>query len=546
MKQDGIHGQRLIASIIDNLAENEPDRTWATIPRSKNLTEGFVDITYRQFGNAINRAAIWLEEQLGVSNGNFETFAYAGEKDLRYPIIAVAAVKIGRKILLSSPFTTDEAQVHLLRSTDCRAFVCSNSFEDKASALVQNYREIPVVTAPALHDLLDEGSNVPFAYAKSWAEAQSDPWIVFHTSGTTGLPKPIVYTNAMMTSLDAARNMPDQDEETIMDHYANSRWYTPLPSLHFVGMTAALQFTVLLGATIVFGPADQPATTNVVSQILEYAKLDGIVVPPSLLESLCSDAHSLARVRRLRYVQYAGAPLSKDVGDKISDHVRLVAAIGSTEAGAWFPRIQDNDDWTHYSFMKGTGIEFEDRGNGMYELVFRRKDEYKRWQQIFDVYPDLDVFRTNDLFLKHPTEADLWAYAGRGDDVVNLSHGKDVHAAPLEKIIEGHPLIQCALIGGEGRQAPFLIVELSGSAASPEVDPSWRQRHVDDIWPVVQKANELCVGSIQLTKELTLLTKASKPLRRTSKGTVARRESLALYTSEIESLYTEHSKAESN
>lgn len=62
----------------------------------------------------------------------------------------------------------------------------------------------------------------------------------FHVSDTRltndehppGLPKPIIYTNMMMTSLDAARSMPDRDAETIMDHYANSRWYTPLPSLH--------------------------------------------------------------------------------------------------------------------------------------------------------------------------------------------------------------------------------------------------------------------------------------------------------------------------
>lgn len=36
----------------------------------------------------------------------------------------------------------------------------------------------------------------------------------------------------MMTSLDAAKTMPDAHTETMNDHFQNSRWYTPLPTLH--------------------------------------------------------------------------------------------------------------------------------------------------------------------------------------------------------------------------------------------------------------------------------------------------------------------------
>ncbi|KAL8834221.1 MAG: hypothetical protein Q9170_003852 [Blastenia crenularia] len=475
------YGQRLIPSLIDHYSITEPDRPWGATPRSDDLTKRFVGITYRQFATAINRTAFWLEECLGASHGDFQTFAYAGEKDIRYPIIAVAAVKIGRKILLPSPFTTDEAQVHLLKSTDCQAFVCSKSFEGKVNGIIQGHRKIPVITVLELHELLDEGSAPNYEYAKSWDEAKSDPWLIFHTSGTT----------------------------------------------------------VFLGATIVFGPTDQPPTTEVLTKILDYGALDGIIVPPSMLENLCNNADSLAKVKQLKYVQYAGAPLIKEIGDKIANDVRLTAAIGSTEAGAWFPRVHHDADWDYYSFMKGTGIEFEHQGNNLYELVFRRKEEYKKWQQIFDVFPDLDVFRTKDLFSKHPTKEDRWQYAGRADDIVNLSHGKDLHAATLEKIIEGHPSVRCALVGGEGRQTPFLVVELSeepsdDSAALASVR---RQEQIDKIWPVVEQANESCIESVRLTKELTLLAKAEKPLRRTAKGTVARRESAALYTGEIEALY---------
>lgn len=39
---------------------------------------------------------------------------------------------------------------------------------------------------PDLQEWLREEQAQPVLYAKSWEEAKSDPWLVFHTSGTTG------------------------------------------------------------------------------------------------------------------------------------------------------------------------------------------------------------------------------------------------------------------------------------------------------------------------------------------------------------------------
>ena len=91
-------GSRLITSTIDHHAAETPDRTYASIPRSKHLSEGFVDVTYKQLANAIDHASWWLDSKLGRCIGSFDTFAYSGPKDLRYPILAVAAAKVGRRV----------------------------------------------------------------------------------------------------------------------------------------------------------------------------------------------------------------------------------------------------------------------------------------------------------------------------------------------------------------------------------------------------------------------------------------------------------------
>ena len=92
-------GARLLVTRIDKLA-TEPSRVWASIPvDDEDLSKGFKDVTYTAFANAINRAASWLHDQLPPVARPFETVAYSGPKDIRYPIFAVAVAKIGRKVL---------------------------------------------------------------------------------------------------------------------------------------------------------------------------------------------------------------------------------------------------------------------------------------------------------------------------------------------------------------------------------------------------------------------------------------------------------------
>lgn len=93
------YGERLITSLIDAIASEDPSRAWASIPQDDDdLSKGFVDISYKQLANAVNHAAWWLRENLTGETSIFETIAYTGPKDLRYPILAVAASKSGKQV----------------------------------------------------------------------------------------------------------------------------------------------------------------------------------------------------------------------------------------------------------------------------------------------------------------------------------------------------------------------------------------------------------------------------------------------------------------
>ncbi|RFU28725.1 hypothetical protein B7463_g7628, partial [Scytalidium lignicola] len=89
--------ERLLPRIIDFNAELYPTRTYATFPQDGDLENGFQKLNFQDFANAINRASSWLDVTLGPKTESFETFAYIGSKDIRYSVLAVAAIKTGRK-----------------------------------------------------------------------------------------------------------------------------------------------------------------------------------------------------------------------------------------------------------------------------------------------------------------------------------------------------------------------------------------------------------------------------------------------------------------
>lgn len=71
-------GQRLLHVTIDKIAAETPDRIWASIPKSNNLSDGYQDVSFASFAAAINRLSWCLKSNLGPDLGGFRTVAYIG------------------------------------------------------------------------------------------------------------------------------------------------------------------------------------------------------------------------------------------------------------------------------------------------------------------------------------------------------------------------------------------------------------------------------------------------------------------------------------
>lgn len=101
------YGARLLPQVVDEYARIDPNRIYASILLSANVSQGFRDVRMKDMARAVNSMAWWIKDHLGLRT-DFETVGYIGVSDLRYPIIILAAIKCGWKVSLriSSPMAT--------------------------------------------------------------------------------------------------------------------------------------------------------------------------------------------------------------------------------------------------------------------------------------------------------------------------------------------------------------------------------------------------------------------------------------------------------
>lgn len=183
------HGTRLLVSMIDHHAMMKPNDPWVSLPvDDDDLSKGYKDISWRQFGNGVNHAVRWLKEELPASmfSAPFQAFGYVGPKDLIYPILTVAAAKLGLVIVLPSSSVTPLARTRILEQKNCTVFLHATTHSSDVKDVVDIEPKIVSLEVPKLDDFLTDELAEEVSYTKTWNEGKDDPWLCFHTSGTTG------------------------------------------------------------------------------------------------------------------------------------------------------------------------------------------------------------------------------------------------------------------------------------------------------------------------------------------------------------------------
>ncbi|KAI9641883.1 hypothetical protein NHQ30_009750 [Ciborinia camelliae] len=516
-------GKRLIAHYIHQVAIDEPHRVCISIPMSSNPRDGFEDITFCQFDKAIDVASVWVEEQLGIG------------KDFK------SAIKTGHKLFVPSPRNSLEAHVKLLKDYRCESFLFAEDSPSSRKILngIQNEVELETLAVPTLDYFFHPSFDIPhYQYTATFDEAKFQPFVAMHTSGTTGIPKPVIVPQGVITSLDASQRVPSiYGSHTTSEYWRGLRSFLTFPLFHAAGVSRIM--TALYFKQIAVLPPPVPLTAEIVDQVHVHGKVQAADLPPAVLVEISKVPEYLDNLSSLTYIMTGGGPLSSGPGDIIASRTRLFVAFGSTEAGHIQNAFPPREDWDYFDFSTAIGVEMRHHSDELYEFVIVRDSSIETYQGIFYTFPDISEYKTHDLFSKHPTKDNLWRHAGRSDDIIVYSTGEKFNPISMESDLGSHPEVKAAIVYGTEKFQSALLIE----PVHPERS---REALLDEVWPAIKSANSNCPTHARIMgKEFVTFVKEDKPLPRAGKGTVQRKLAVKIYEAELNSLYETRSNGHS-
>ncbi|KAK7706321.1 hypothetical protein SLS64_007661 [Diaporthe eres] len=496
--------KKLLPVAIDEIASKEPQRPWVSLPVDDwDLAQGFEDVTFEALANAINKVAHVIEAAFGRSS-TFETFAYLGVPDIRYHLVQMAAIKTGFKVLLSSPLNSTNVHASLMQKTQCVALLSANG------ALVNDIlRAHPVKHAliPELDDLLSlQDRAAPYPFHKSWDEGKLDPYMVLHSSGTTGDPKPIEYRHAF---------------------YGNAWTYLFLPDVygreHFVDLMYPGNGTRFLLTSAPFHAMHRAITTGDIREYLEFAKVTKAALTPWMMEDVARKPNPERYIKPFESVLFGGGIVNGD-----------------------------NEDWqyvyfdtvhTGVQFRKSDAEFFDEHGSQvpLYEIVLTMTEDtapYASWHVRQGITPEntkppYPEYRPGDLFIPHPDPEKakfVFKFVGRTDDTFTLSTASNIHPGPIERAIGAHPEVGGVMIVGNQRRQPLALIEVAEGA-----EPTTALK--EEIWEsVIDPANANMPAHATITRTHVALVPPVS-LVRTPIGKVIRKKTETKFADVINKVY---------
>lgn len=495
-------------------------------PKSEQGTIDYEKFTGKDIDRFVDQAAkYYMRCGLHPTKSSHETppvIALLGPTDLAYIITFFALARLGYTSLCLSPRLAPNACEKLIRETGGVAIIPGKTTQ--IASLVAHTQELVKIERmnlisredfdkPASKEPQFQRQNVDRKAEKEW------PLGILHSSGSTGLPKPIYLPHRrLMMKIPAPKGQTE---------------FTTFPFFHGYGSWVVVHGMMDRKTVYMYNPS-LPVTADYVIKVLHHVKPDILHVVPYTMELLAQTERGVDAMKTCKRVIFSGSGAPDDLGnDLVAKGVNVETLWGATEIGSLGTssnRAPGDNSWDYiripppvakYIWMKPLGDDTYEciYLHGLEALVVSNSDDPPK------------SFHSKDIFVKHP-ELDAWKHVGRLDDRLTLINGEKILSLPIEGRIRHDPLIRECCIFGTGKSIPGIFVFKNDESRDMS-----DEGFINAIWPTIQKTNAQTESFSQISKETIVPFGAEVDYPKTDKESIKRSQIYRVFAKDMELMY---------
>jgi acyl-coenzyme A synthetase/AMP-(fatty) acid ligase len=482
----------------------------------------YADYSPKDLDQLVENAAVHYSSiipQRVNSDDPVQVVGILGNSDLDYLVTFLAVSRLGHSALLLSTRITDEAYESLLSGTKATALLYQDIFASNANTISEKLPSVktglifaasssPSTTAslkPALLDSSREANNICF---------------IIHSSGSTGLPKPIYQTHR------AALYTYSQNFGLV--------GHITLPLYHNHGICCLFRAIHSRRKIYIYNARLPLASKHLLATLKQHPDIRILYGVPYALKLLSETEEGLQLLSRLEIVMFGGSACPKPIGDRlVNSGVNLVGHYGATEVGQLMTSFRDYKvdkewDWLRVPPHLKPYLSMELRGSNLYELCVNQG-----WKSKVATNRDDGSYATKDLFEPHPTIADAWKYYARLDDTIALENGEKANPLLVEGVIrQNHNVAEAVVFGaGKPRLGAFIIPAETSDLQDEAI--------IDAVMPKIEEMNSSMPAYSQLSRDMIKVLPRDADYRRTDKGTVIRAAFYRDFSEQIDAAYVD-------
>ncbi|CAK7216199.1 putative NRPS-like protein biosynthetic cluster [Sporothrix curviconia] len=563
---------RVVNDLLVRRVREEPYAPFFAYPATPRGKDDYIYHTVGDIDHYADAAAcLYLQSGVVPQNPSAqkaEVVALLAPSNVDYVVSTFALSRLGFAVLFLSNRLATEAIVNLLKKTECTKIIVSSHYaaaavEAAAAAAAaaagaaagtpcteqrpvsvfglvtydQYTQPLATSTTAADNRAAVEAAWPSFATLSSASLASRIAFII-HSSGSTGLPKPIFQTHSACLA----------NYESGIPYRA----FITLPLFHNHGLSTLFRALCAGKAAALYNASLPLAGSTLVASMRAVAP-ESLHCVPYALKLMAEDPRGIETLRELKLVLYGGSSCPDELGDRlVAAGVYLAGHYGATEMGQLMTSFRDPETDKDWAYMRpvpsakpflrmvphGGSSSPDDTAASTYECV------------VLDGLPSKVVsnsddppnsFHTRDLFAAHPTRPDAWKYLGRIDDRVTLVNGEKVLPIPYEHQIRQHDLVRECVVFGVGRAVPGIMIFANDKAAS--FGGGDDKALLDALMPAIEATNAQTEAFGRISREMVAILPADAEYPRTDKGTVIRAAFYQKFAAEIEAVYARFENA---